>query len=384
MKNTINSFLVYITTTVAVFSQAPVVDLRSSGGTAIISTAEQHALYTRTPYISIYSVAAGTGTNRQEGVRGEVNGDAFNPNNQYVGVTGLGKNATPLSGTFTHNIGVFGSGKHGVWGKASESNGYGIYGDGHTGVLGVSNTGGIGVHGISYGGGYAGSFIGNVSISERLGIGLSGGAPDFLLDVGGRVRLRSGGTDETSAGVWFNNNLNNSLRVFVGMRVDNEFGFYTPLLNQWLMRFNVTTGSICAFSTIANCSDQRLKTDFVVLKNSLHKVSLLQSFNYHWIKQPQMGLQTGLIAQEVQKIFPELVQTDDEGYLAINYVGLIPHLLEAIKDLKNQIEAHRTTGETLLEMNKDLKATNEKNEARLNAIESALKQLTTPSETAGK
>lgn len=327
-------------------AQDPVVEIRSSGNTAIISTAAQHALYSRTPYIPIYSVAAGTGTNRQEGVRGEVNSDAFNPNNQYVGMTGLGKNAVPLSGNSAYNIGVFGSGKHGIWGKASENFGYGVYGDGHTGVLGVSNTGGIGVHGISYGGGFAGSFIGNVAITERLGIGLSGNVADFLLDVGGRARLRSGGNDETSAGMWFNNNANNSLRAFVGMRVDNEFGFYTPLLNQWLMRFNVTTGTICAFSTITNCSDQRLKTDLATLQNSLQRVSHLQGFNYHWIKHPTMGLQTGLMAQEVQRIFPELVHTDSEGYLSVNYVGLIPHLVEAVKELQTQnkaLEAQLTT-----------------------------------------
>ena len=101
-------------------------------------------------------------------------------------------------------------------------------------------------------------------------------------------------------------------------------------------------------------------------------------------KHPETSLQTGFIAQEVQKIFPELVETDQEGFLSVNYTGLIPHLLEAIKDLKHQVEAHRTTGESLLEINNDLKAQNEKNEARLNAIESVLKQLSTPSETVGK
>lgn len=339
MKKLLKIILIGFCVSSNAVAQDPMVEIRSSGNTAIISTAAQHALYSRTPYITIYSVAGGTGTNRQEGVRGEINADAANPNNQYVGMTGLGKNATPLSGNSVYNIGVFGSGKHGLWGKASENLGYGVYGEGHTGVLGVSGTGGIGVHGISYGGGFAGSFIGNVAITERLGIGLSGSSADFLLDVGGRARLRSGGNDETSAGMWFNNNANNSLRAFVGMRIDNEFGFYTPILNQWLMRFNVTTGTICAFSTITNCSDQRLKTDLTTLQNSLQRVSQLQGFNYHWIKHPTMGLQTGLIAQEVQRIFPELVQTDNEGYLSVNYVGLIPHLVEAVKELQTQNKA---------------------------------------------
>ncbi|MCE7060089.1 hypothetical protein LZG94_08325, partial [Dyadobacter sp. CY343] len=42
-------------------------------------------------------------------------------------------------------------------------------------------------------------------------------------------------------------------------------------------------------------------------------------------------LQTGLIAQEVEQYFPELVTTDDKGFKAVNYIGLIPHLIESVK-----------------------------------------------------
>lgn len=365
-------------------AQNPVVEIRTSGSTAITSKASLHALYTTSPYIPIFSQSSGTGIYSQEGLHGEITPDASNPKNQFIGVVGLGKNAPSLGGNGAYNVGVFGSGKHGVWGKSSESFGFGVYGDGHTGVLGISNTGGVGVQGISYGVGFAGSFLGNVTISERLGIGISGNIPDFTLEVGGRARLRSGGSNETSAGVWFNNNLNNQLRAFIGMRDDNEFGIYSQSMAQWLMRFNVNIGSICSYSTITNCSDIRLKTDISPIQGSLTRIQALNGVNYHWKKHPETSLQTGFIAQEVQKIFPELVETDQEGFLSVNYTGLIPHLLEAIKDLKHQVEAHRTTGEALLEINNDLKAQNEKNEARLNAIESVLKQLSTPSETVGK
>jgi len=47
----------------------------------------------------------------------------------------------------------------------------------------------------------------------------------------------------------------------------------------------------------------------------------------------------GLIAQDVQKIFPELVVTDQDGYLGIDYSGLIPVLIEAIKEQQAEIEA---------------------------------------------
>ena len=45
----------------------------------------------------------------------------------------------------------------------------------------------------------------------------------------------------------------------------------------------------------------------------------------------------GFIAQELREIYPNLVFEDEEGYLSVNYIGLIPVLLEAIKELKSEI-----------------------------------------------
>ncbi len=49
-------------------------------------------------------------------------------------------------------------------------------------------------------------------------------------------------------------------------------------------------------------------------------------------------MQTGLIAQEIEKLMPELVNTDSEGIMSVNYSGLIPYLIEAIKELKKENE----------------------------------------------
>jgi len=46
----------------------------------------------------------------------------------------------------------------------------------------------------------------------------------------------------------------------------------------------------------------------------------------------------GFIAQEVREILPDLVIEDEEGYLAINYTGVIPLLVEAYKNLQTQVE----------------------------------------------
>ena len=61
---------------------------------------------------------------------------------------------------------------------------------------------------------------------------------------------------------------------------------------------------------------------------------------------PDVNRQFGFIAQDFQKIFPELIYEDSKGYLSIDYVSMIPVLIEAIKtqqiqieDLKKQLES---------------------------------------------
>lgn len=46
----------------------------------------------------------------------------------------------------------------------------------------------------------------------------------------------------------------------------------------------------------------------------------------------------GFIAQELQKIYPELVYEDNKGYLSVDYIGLIPVLVESVKQLRNEIK----------------------------------------------
>ena len=91
-------------------------------------------------------------------------------------------------------------------------------------------------------------------------------------------------------------------------------------------------------------SDLKFKKDIVTLKEPSRKLMDLRGVRYHWRKEdfPEQEfddrLQYGLIAQEVEAVFPELVKTDDNGDKAVNYDGLIPFLLEAIKEQQQRIE----------------------------------------------
>lgn len=50
------------------------------------------------------------------------------------------------------------------------------------------------------------------------------------------------------------------------------------------------------------------------------------------------GFEYGVIAQEVQREFPEIVQLDKSGYLSVDYAQFIPILIEAVKELKMEID----------------------------------------------
>ncbi len=183
-----------------------------------------------------------------------------------------------------------------------------------------------------------------------------------IVDINGRLRIRhtviSPSTANT-AGVWFNNSANSTTftdGAFHGMMNDNQTGIFIG--GNW--RFWVTSsGNATLLGTLTQSSDRRLKKNLSLLNNSLSDIYKINGYHYKWIEASRsQDLQTGLIAQEVQKIFPELVQTDEKGFLSVNYIGLIPHLIEAVKGLKDE--------------NINLKSENEILKSRLDKIEAIL------------
>lgn len=92
-------------------------------------------------------------------------------------------------------------------------------------------------------------------------------------------------------------------------------------------------------------SDINKKENVSPLTNALDHVSKLQGVSYTWKAEFQKDdedskkTQYGLIAQEVEAVYPEIVSEDNEGYKAVNYSALIGPMIEAIKELKAENEA---------------------------------------------
>jgi hypothetical protein len=89
-------------------------------------------------------------------------------------------------------------------------------------------------------------------------------------------------------------------------------------------------------------SDERLKANKQVLQGSLQKIQQVNGYEFDWI--PMFGIHEneghdiGIIAQEIEKILPEIVTTRDNGYMAVKYEKLVPLLIEAIKELSEEID----------------------------------------------
>lgn len=104
------------------------------------------------------------------------------------------------------------------------------------------------------------------------------------------------------------------------------------------------TGDITYSGTITDVSDRRLKTDILALNDRgsmLEKIGMIDTYSFRMKNNPEASIEFGVMAQDIQKIFPELVRTDKstpENYLSVNYVGMIAPMIEATKELKAENE----------------------------------------------
>ena len=98
-------------------------------------------------------------------------------------------------------------------------------------------------------------------------------------------------------------------------------------------------GNATLSGTLTQNSDFRLKKNIQPIHHALDAIKTLNGYTYNWKDNSRdESLQVGVIAQEVQKIFPSLVRQDDKGILSVNYSGLIPVLIEALKEQQKQID----------------------------------------------
>ena len=89
-------------------------------------------------------------------------------------------------------------------------------------------------------------------------------------------------------------------------------------------------------TSLTETSSRELKTNITPLNNSLDKIMALQGVNFEW-KDESQGKQIGLIADDVAKVVPEVVQFNDDSPTSLQYSKMVALLIEGMKEQQNEI-----------------------------------------------
>ncbi len=278
-------------------------------------------------------------------------------NNDEYGGYGIYGNNTSLSGKGVYgkesiygNYGYLGSYSYGVYGEYDSSGNYGYLGSFTNGVHGYTTyIAGAGVRGESegnYGGYFTASMPGMAThvVHAQYNGDISTTHPIA-------VYARSWATDHYGYGGYFK-------------------GGYCGVWSVGLDYAGYFSGNVHVSGTFTNPSDERLKENVQPFNNALSKIRLMSVHTFNFIQMTEEkqlilpeGEQIGLIAQELEEILPELVENivhaydknenienaesdmEQIEYKGINYIGLIPVLIEAIKEQQQMIESQQTQNE---------------------------------------
>ena len=134
----------------------------------------------------------------------------------------------------------------------------------------------------------------------------------------------------------------NNTRGYVYATTNNDIG----LLNasgSWILRgFNnldaQVYGNFTASGNVTAYSDITLKEDIEVIPNALDKVSAIRGVTYNRKDLEDKPRHAGVIAQEVEKVLPEVISTDKDGIKSVAYGNLVGLLIESIKELKSEVD----------------------------------------------
>ena len=170
----------------------------------------------------------------------------------------------------------------------------------------------------------------SINISGNAGYASSAGSAGYATSAGSA----SSATNATNAsysstvGINYNNGSNSTYQVLWGSG-NSVYGNSTLIINP-------SNGTLTASGSITAFSDARLKFNVKTIENALDKTLKLRGVTYE--KDGANGI--GVIAQEIREVLPEVVVegTDDDKTLSVAYGNVVGLLIEAIKELKAEID----------------------------------------------
>ncbi len=174
---------------------------------------------------------------------------------------------------------------------------------------------------------------------DSIGLGTANHAQFHCLGVGQAASTYNGQIDATTV---YASTLGKDAGDKITFTTDTQMDFFVNANNKARLEADgdwQVAGDVVAISTAF--SDERLKENIKPIKNSLETIEKLNGVTFDWKANGKSSI--GVIAQDVQKVFPELVKEvqpleGDEKRLTVNYDGLVGVLIESIKELKLEVE----------------------------------------------
>jgi len=172
--------------------------------------------------------------------------------------------------------------------------------------------------------------------------GMSVTSSGLIVDAGG-VSIKANGLRVSDSLSVYNAGLfaTGGVSVFGGVKVTTGLSVLSG--GVYITNGLTVYGNIYFNSVPSTPSDRRLKSEITPIGDSFSKVMKLRGVYYKWQKKesfdvPDLDRHIGLIAQDVQDVFPDLVSTTHGGkYLGVKYTELIPILIEAIRELGERV-----------------------------------------------
>ena len=130
--------------------------------------------------------------------------------------------------------------------------------------------------------------------------------------------------------------------INMGLDADNKFriGGWSAGTNRFVMDMS---GNLTMAGNITAYSDSRLKENVEVIENALSKVQAIRGVTFTRNDvEDQEERHAGVIAQEVEAVFPEVVSENNEGIKNVAYGNMVGLLIESIKELKTEVDNLKT------------------------------------------
>ena len=216
-------------------------------------------------------------------------------------------------------------------------------------------------------------------------VGIGTTTPSQKLEVNGNIKLSStAGSTSTPSYIWLGNDYSNGttrdkLKVYLFNSGTEQYGFGVGssgdiqyhsnaihdfyINNSFSTRINSTGVGIGTSSpaylldvngtarvtTLIETSAAKYKTNIQPLEPQLSKVTQLEPVTFDWLDKPQTKTNIGLIADEVEKIYPEFVSKTEDGEIeGIEYSKLTTVLIQSIKELKEIVDQQQAQINKLL------------------------------------